>query len=103
MPEEHARTGLPAGPRRCRGQRGLALAGLTGDQDQVAALVLGRPMQCVGKLGQLDVAFDDSHSRMEFERPGERRRSASGVGQWFPQHLDRGDRLGQALQFQESD
>ena len=100
MPEQHARITVERGPSRLGHERGLAQTGLARDEDHLAAAGAGDTLERIQDRRRLGLAAHDTHRRdVSPRRPGSgtaaRLRRCPGR---LPQHLDRLDRIGQALQ-----
>ena len=102
VPEQHARTLIERGLRRSGQQRGLAHAGLSRDQQDLASLTTVDPFIGAGQLSDFVLAADHSHRGACAQAPGQGHVGADRPVDRLPCHLDGLHRLGKALQLPEA-
>ena len=104
MPEQHARPAVERGPGRLGDQRGLAQTGLTRDQQHLAALAAGDPLERIQHRRRSRLR-GPRHPTPDARPNGPAAARPFGVGplERLPPHLDGLHRIGQALQHQRPD
>ena len=103
MPEQHARPGVERGAGRLGHQRGLAQTGLTRNEQRLASFATGDTLEGIRHRRHLGFAAHHTHRGAHAQTARQRHAVRGGPAERLPAHLDRLDRIGEALQDQWPD